>query len=235
MKIIAHRGASLKFRENSIDALLFAAKIGAYAVECDLRQTKDKQYVIFHDKNLMRMAGVDLNVADITLPEMKQHLQNAGYDLLTLNVLGEKYKPKTPVLLHIKITDADENLAYLLKNTGIDFICGLTGAETVKHFNKIFDKDRILAFMGDKNDAQSYLDNGAGIIRLWEQWISNINIGDIKKLPEKPEVWIMANNNFTGNNGSNESLNYFHDLGADGVLINDVELGIKWLSSVKKT
>ena len=36
MKLIAHRGASLLCRENTLESLLTAVRYGADAVECDL-------------------------------------------------------------------------------------------------------------------------------------------------------------------------------------------------------
>ena len=229
MKIIAHRGASLKFQENSIEGFIYAAKSGAYAVECDLRRTADGQYIIFHDDDLIRMTGSNKKVTDITLREMEEALKKAGYNLTTLNKLITEYTEKTPILIHIKVKGADEKLAVMLKNTGIDFICGVTDLEAAKAFGKVYPKNRILAFMSCKEDYPLYLQSGVGIIRLWEHWLSDISVSEVKSSPESPEVWIMAENETTGMNGSYESLNYFFGLFADGVLIDDVELGLLWL------
>lgn len=74
MKLIAHRGASLIFPENSIESLTCAAKLGAYAVECDVRMTKDYRYVIFHDDNLKRLAQVPLRISEVSYSDMKKYL-----------------------------------------------------------------------------------------------------------------------------------------------------------------
>ncbi len=41
MKFIAHRGASKEKLENTIDSLILAAEIGAYAAECDIRMATE--------------------------------------------------------------------------------------------------------------------------------------------------------------------------------------------------
>ncbi|MFH1051740.1 MAG: glycerophosphodiester phosphodiesterase family protein [bacterium] len=56
-KIIAHRGGGrnsdrLAFSENSIGMILFAERLGANAIEIDVKLTKDKIPVLFHDENL---------------------------------------------------------------------------------------------------------------------------------------------------------------------------------------
>ncbi|MCX7621635.1 MAG: glycerophosphodiester phosphodiesterase [Acidimicrobiales bacterium] len=47
--VIAHRGASRAFRENTIAAFRGAAALGADWVELDVRRTADRQVVVHHD------------------------------------------------------------------------------------------------------------------------------------------------------------------------------------------
>lgn len=64
MKLIAHRGGR-RGAENSIDALIHAARLGADAVECDLRRTRDGVPVIFHDDTLFRLTGNPAAVSEL--------------------------------------------------------------------------------------------------------------------------------------------------------------------------
>jgi glycerophosphoryl diester phosphodiesterase len=50
--IVGHRGAPRKARENTLDSFDFAESLGADAVELDLRQTRDKDLVVFHDEQI---------------------------------------------------------------------------------------------------------------------------------------------------------------------------------------
>ena len=71
VKIVAHRGYVAKGVENSLEALEAAAKEKASCVEMDILLTKDHQFVIMHDYNLKRLAGVDKDVKDMTLAEVQ--------------------------------------------------------------------------------------------------------------------------------------------------------------------
>lgn len=55
--VIAHRGASAIAPENTAAALREAIRLGAKVIEFDVRVTSDGELVLFHDKNLDRVAG----------------------------------------------------------------------------------------------------------------------------------------------------------------------------------
>ena len=71
IKLIAHRGDVSKGVENSLEALEAAAKEKAAYAEMDILLTKDHQFVVMHDYNLKRLAGVDKDVKDMTLAEVQ--------------------------------------------------------------------------------------------------------------------------------------------------------------------
>lgn len=71
IKLIAHRGDVSKGVENSLEALEAAAKEKAAYAEMDILLTKDHQFVVLHDYNLKRLAGVDKDVKDMTLAEVQ--------------------------------------------------------------------------------------------------------------------------------------------------------------------
>ncbi len=50
---------------------------GADGFECDVRITKDKQLVLWHDADMQRVAGNSARIADSTLKEIKSHYQQA--------------------------------------------------------------------------------------------------------------------------------------------------------------
>lgn len=72
-QMIAHRGLSSQAPENSLPAFELAGKYGFDAAECDVRVTKDGELVVMHDASLLRMCGVDVNVSDLTLAELKTY------------------------------------------------------------------------------------------------------------------------------------------------------------------
>ena len=82
MKIYAHRGYSQKFPEGTRTAYLEAVKAGADGFECDVRLTRDKQIVCFHDRTLRRIAGKAGVISKLPLSELK-----TKFDILTLEEL----------------------------------------------------------------------------------------------------------------------------------------------------
>ena len=72
MKIYAHRGFSYKYKEATLAAYQGATDVGADGLECDVRLTKDKVPVCFHDRTTKRIAGVNRRVATLTLAQLRE-------------------------------------------------------------------------------------------------------------------------------------------------------------------
>ena len=70
IKTIAHRGYVEKGVENSIEALEAAVKAGVDYVEMDVLMTKDNKFIVMHDYNLKRLAGINKKVQDMTYNEL---------------------------------------------------------------------------------------------------------------------------------------------------------------------
>ena len=91
MRIYAHRGASGDFLEGSKQAYLGAIEQGADGFECDVRLTKDKQIICYHDKDAKRLANLDLEIAKSTFSELKESINPLRLDeLLELAILNKK-------------------------------------------------------------------------------------------------------------------------------------------------
>lgn len=69
--MIAHRGLFVKEWGNSIPAFEDAAKRTHVGIECDIHVTKDKQFIVTHDDNIVRITGVSMVVEDHTLEEIR--------------------------------------------------------------------------------------------------------------------------------------------------------------------
>ncbi|MBQ9995361.1 MAG: hypothetical protein IJP32_03235, partial [Clostridia bacterium] len=227
MKYIAHRGASLIRQENTVESLVCGAELGAYAVECDIRVTADGRYIIFHDPDLNRIAGSDVRIKDKTFDEIAAIVrENAGYTPITVEDIAERYHESTPILLHIKIPATDD-LLDTLERAPFPFICGVERAEDVKKYRRFLPAERILSFIPSPDQAEAFIREGAGIVRLWEHWLDKTKPADIKAISPDVEVWIMANRDGSMN-GAPESLATITELGADGVLLNDIVMGMNW-------
>lgn len=72
MKIIAHRGFSGVYPENTMLAFRKAIEIGADGIELDVHLSKDGQVMIIHDEALKRTIGLDGVVSDYTRAELEK-------------------------------------------------------------------------------------------------------------------------------------------------------------------
>ncbi len=72
VQLVAHRGYSAAYPENTLSAFAGAYACGAKTVEFDVRKTKDGELVIYHDDTLERLTGDDSTIADYTYEELLQ-------------------------------------------------------------------------------------------------------------------------------------------------------------------
>ncbi|MCD2252670.1 glycerophosphoryl diester phosphodiesterase membrane domain-containing protein [Listeria marthii] len=123
-KIIAHRGDTMNAVENTMEAIESAAKAGADYSEIDIQETKDHQFVVFHDMTLRRLAGSSKRVADMTLKELQQTKVTSGdysSHIASFNeIIQTAKKNKIDLLVEVKLhggesSDMVERLVALLK------------------------------------------------------------------------------------------------------------------------
>ena len=72
VKVTAHRGSSARAPENTLSAVQEAITDGADFAEIDVQTTADGEVVVFHDGDLMRMAGDSRRLRDLTLSQAKE-------------------------------------------------------------------------------------------------------------------------------------------------------------------
>lgn len=109
---ISHRGVSDKNGvQNTIPALRKTAKLHPDYVEIDLHETKDKQFVVMHDENLRKLAGINKTSKDLTLNQLTKitlhedghHAKIASFD----QYLKSAAKLKQKLLIEVKTTPND--------------------------------------------------------------------------------------------------------------------------------
>ena len=64
VRMIAHRGLSGIERENTCAAFVAAGNRSYYGIETDIHRTADGRYIVVHDDNARRVAGVDLSIEE---------------------------------------------------------------------------------------------------------------------------------------------------------------------------
>lgn len=98
--IIAHRGAStLAGTDNTIESFALAIELGADFVEMDIRQTKDKKLIVFHDDIID-----DTLVKFLTFDELNAKTMEKGYYVPLFDDVLKLCKGKIKLDIELKET-----------------------------------------------------------------------------------------------------------------------------------
>lgn len=109
MHVIAHRGFSAKYPENTLLAFNKAIEAGAWMFETDIRLSSDNVPMIFHDGSLKRVCGRVEGIEDLPKSTLSQIDISAYFDpalptqtIPTLKELLETIHGQIGVILEIK-------------------------------------------------------------------------------------------------------------------------------------
>ena len=111
VRIWAHRGCSMAYPENTIEAFAAAAKIeGITGIELDIQLTKDREIVVIHDETVDRTTNGKGNVCEYTLEKLKEleiaSVNGTKTKIPTLREVFEALKPacqENGLLINIEI------------------------------------------------------------------------------------------------------------------------------------
>lgn len=92
--LTAHRGVSSVAPQNSLPAYKEAVKLKYYSSECDIRLSKDNQWVLIHNDTLDSQFLQKGKISDFTFDELRSYKYNNGvnfwkYDDLKISTLDE--------------------------------------------------------------------------------------------------------------------------------------------------
>jgi len=128
------------------------------------------------------------------------------------------------ILYHIK--EGGQNLPVIIDicrrySVTNDVVFGLQSVDDVEAVKKLCPELKILAFMPGPDYIEKFAAAGADYIRLWEDWLSESNISRVKAVNK--ELWIMTGAFVCPGYTDFENLVKWKSIGADAVLINEVE------------
>jgi glycerophosphoryl diester phosphodiesterase len=106
-KILAHRGSTQSGAvENTLEALQAAVDLGITYLETDVQATSDGVAVLFHDKDLSRIAGVRKRVSELSLKDLAA-LTHRGKPLIIPQLIDALQRfPKAKFNLDLKTAEA---------------------------------------------------------------------------------------------------------------------------------
>jgi len=83
-RVLAHRGLALDAPENTLASFDAALRRGAIYIETDVHASSDGVAMIAHDPSLLRVAGIDAEVAEMTTDELQKVDLGDGHRMPTL-------------------------------------------------------------------------------------------------------------------------------------------------------
>lgn len=239
MEITAHRGASVKYPENTMSAFIGAKKLNADWIELDVQQTKDKQIVVSHDTNLKRVTGVNKDIIDMNYSEIKKLDAGSFFDKKFKNekipLLREvlEYAKKNDIRLNIELkptgkeSDFEKQVVDLIKEYQFEDRCVVTSQiyDVLKNVKKVDKNVKTLYVMsiaiGNITDAK-YAD-------AFSVETSNVNTRLVSIVHnEGKELYAWTVN-------TEESINKMIDMNVDNIITDNIELGKELVEKSKSS
>lgn len=131
----AHRGLhDEEHAENSISAFARAVEHG-FGIELDVHVSLDGEVVVFHDKTLKRMCGVDGEISDFTAEELSRlSLAGTSEGIPTLREVLQVVDGRVPLLIEIKAqTVADTEVTART----VELLANYEGPYMIESFNPL--------------------------------------------------------------------------------------------------
>ena len=127
----AHRGLHDEdLPENSMAAFRAALENG-YGIELDIHLMKDRNLAVIHDTSLLRTAGVDVKITDLTVEDLVNYPLANGELIPTFDQVLELFAGKAPLIIELK----DDGNSKALVDTAVKAMEGYEGAYCMESFH----------------------------------------------------------------------------------------------------
>ena len=127
-KIYAHRGVHEKELENSYEAFKIAID-RSLPIELDVRLTKDKKVIVYHDKSLKRLFEINEKIRDL---KYKKIIKLTDNKVSRLEEILNLINGEVPVIIEVKKSTKD----YKLEKELVKILDKYDGVFAVKSFNR---------------------------------------------------------------------------------------------------
>ncbi len=183
-EIVAHRGASIAFPENTIEAYQGAIDAGAHLFEIDLRKTKDGELVSLHDDTLDRTTNSTGPVGDKTLLELRlldagswHSAKFKGAKIPVFREILETAGTSSSVLIDLKgeTPEYREQIVAEIKRYSDPkrIVFGVRSVEAAEYFRKRLPASRQIGLIPKEDSIEAFAKAGVETIRLWPRWLGN--------------------------------------------------------------
>ena len=215
---IGHRGARGSVAENTIQSFKEAIKEGANAIELDVRETKDKKLVIFHNEKVDKLTDAKGYVKDFTLKELKQLKVNRIGEIPTLEEALDFLKDKNvKILIEIKEPGTEERVVKEVKKRKIEDKVVIISfhEEALRKVKEISSIETGLIYAKHKNPIQTATQLKASYVLPLYHFTHSADIEKAHKAGLKVIVWTI--------NTKEEALE-FKRKGVDGIATDFPEI-----------
>ena len=239
MEITAHRGASIKYPENTMAAFRGAKKLGADWIELDVQQTKDKQIVVSHDTNLSRVTGVNKDIIDMNYSEIKK--LDAG-SFFNKKFKGEKipllkevleFAKKNNIRLNIELkpTGKEKNfekqVVDLIKEYNFEDRCVVTSQvynvlKKIKKYDKDIKTVYVMSIAIGKITDAKYAD----AFSIEATNVTETQVSRVHNAGKELYAWTV---------NKEESINKMIDMNVDNIITDNIKLGVDLVEKSKRT
>lgn len=159
-KLIAHRGFSGVYPQNTIPAFEGAAEAGFWGMECDIHTTKDGKWVVIHDDEISNLTNGEGFVKDFTLDELREIQMDSGNGIKKYGTLPI---PTLEEYLQVCVDDGKIIPVIEIKNCDTKYLPSLK--KIISEFN-LSEKAVFISFNGDFLTEYRKLDKDATILYL---------------------------------------------------------------------
>lgn len=231
MKVIAHRGNSAHYPENTPAGWDSAFAHRAHAIEADIRFSADGVGICAHDPTLQRLFKRDERTAALSYAELASLAGAQGAtislytDVLAYAREGQSVvldlKEESPAALEGIWQAIDQRVPHDRRPLIVVGCHSLAAVEFFAARGGV----TILGFIPAHDTAADFLHAGATIIRLWERDVTPLLVEQLQALGA--QVWVTTGGEPTGRrvgDTDQQSLAALHRAGVEGVLVNDVPL-----------
>jgi glycerophosphoryl diester phosphodiesterase len=113
----AHRGGNETASENSLSSFLAAYSLGCRYLELDLQSTKDNRLLVFHDPNLLRVTGSNVDISHSDYQTVRNVKYPNGEEILVFEDLVKALPEDAKFNIDPKSDQAAYLLSKFLKTT----------------------------------------------------------------------------------------------------------------------
>ncbi len=183
VSMVAHRGLSSGFPENTLVAFQRSMALGVDGIEIDLRSTADGEIVVLHDDTVDRTTDGSGAVRTLTLEQVKALDAGSYLDpsfaaerVPTFEeVLALTRNSELELVLDVKVHGpaVRRRIMHQTERHGAvsSVIIGVRRPEDVQAWRYLNPTVRLLAFPRDVAEIEAFARAGVDAIRLWPKWI----------------------------------------------------------------